>query len=74
MKKIFIGIILFLSILTITANATDLVIESKTQSFTEEENKANLYLLPHENDRQFVTAFNALTNGEKLPIPETVGQ
>ena len=39
MKKIFIGIILFLSILTITANATDLVIESKTQSFTEEENK-----------------------------------
>lgn len=42
--------------------------------FTEEENKANRYLLPHENDRQFVTAFNALTNGEKLPIPETVGQ
>ena len=39
MKKIFIGIILFLSILTITANATDLVIESNTQSFTEEENK-----------------------------------
>lgn len=42
--------------------------------FTEEENKANLYLLPHENDRQFVTAFNALTNGEKLAIPSTRGQ
>lgn len=37
--------------------------------FTEEENKANLYLLPHEDDRQFVTAFNALTNGQKLPVP-----
>ncbi|MBQ4120689.1 MAG: S41 family peptidase [Clostridia bacterium] len=42
--------------------------------FTEEENKANLYLLPHENDRQFVTAFNALTDGEKLPIPTTEGK
>jgi len=42
--------------------------------FTEEENKANLYLLPHEKDRQFVTAFNALTNGEKLPIPSIQGK
>ena len=41
--------------------------------FTEEENKLNLYLLPHEDDRQFVTAFNALTNGKKLPNPQ-VGQ
>ena len=41
--------------------------------FTEEENKLNLYLLPHEDDRQFVTAFNALTNGKNLPIPQ-VGQ
>ena len=37
--------------------------------FTKEENRANLYLLPHEDDRQFVTAFNALTNGEKLAVP-----
>ncbi len=42
--------------------------------FTEEENKANLYLLPHENDRQFVTAFNAMTDGEKLPIPSIKGE
>lgn len=39
--------------------------------FTAEENKVSLYLLPHENDRQFVTAFNALTDSEKLPIPTT---
>lgn len=39
--------------------------------FTEEENKVSLYLLPHEDDRQFVTAFNALTDGTKLPIPMT---
>ena len=42
--------------------------------FTEEENKANLYLLPHEDDRQFVTAFNAMTDGEKLPIPSIKGE
>ena len=41
--------------------------------FTSEENKVSLYLLPHEDDRQFVTAFNALTDGTKLPIPTTKG-
>ena len=38
--------------------------------FTAEENKNNLYLIPPEKDRQFVSAFNALTDGEKLPVPE----
>lgn len=41
--------------------------------FTDEENQNSLYLLPHEDDRQFVTAFNALTDGEKLPIPTKQG-
>lgn len=42
--------------------------------FTEEENKVSLYLLPHEDDRQFITAFNTLTDGEKMPMPSTEGK
>lgn len=38
--------------------------------FTEKENRYNLYAIEHTADRQFVTAFNALTTGEKLPMPE----
>ncbi len=37
--------------------------------FTDEENRFNLYTVDHTKDRQFVTAFNALTKGEKLPMP-----
>lgn len=38
--------------------------------FTDEENRYNLYAIEHTADRQFVAAFNALTKGEKLPIPD----
>lgn len=37
--------------------------------FNEQENKFNLYTIDHTVDRQFVTAFNALTKGEKLEMP-----
>ncbi len=36
---------------------------------TDEENLNTLYLMPHEKDRQFVTAFNALTDGDQLDMP-----
>jgi len=39
--------------------------------FSEEEKKQNLYAIDHRVDRQFVAAFNTLTKGEALPIPET---
>ena len=38
--------------------------------FNEKENKFNLYTVDHKIDRQFVTAYNALTKGEKLPMPD----
>ena len=38
--------------------------------FTDKENKYNLYTIDHKIDRQFVAAFNAMTDGEKLPVPE----
>ncbi|MBQ7364706.1 MAG: PDZ domain-containing protein, partial [Clostridia bacterium] len=38
--------------------------------FTEEENRQNLYTIDHTVDRQFIAAFNALTTGEKLPMPD----
>lgn len=37
---------------------------------TDEENRYNLYTVEHTADRQFVAAFNALTDGEKLPMPD----
>lgn len=37
--------------------------------FTDEENRVSLYTADHKDDRQFVAAFNALTQGEKLPVP-----
>ena len=39
MKKVFIGIISILLTFSVAVNASDLVIESKTQTFTEDENK-----------------------------------
>ncbi len=39
--------------------------------FSDEENRYNLYAIEHTADRQFVAAFNALTDGEKLVMPDT---
>ncbi len=38
--------------------------------FTEAESRRSLYTLDHREDRQFVAAFNALTEKEPLPVPE----
>lgn len=39
--------------------------------FTQADKKLNLYTVDHRLDRQFVAAFNHLTTGEKLPIPDS---